>query len=135
MLLHIIFTMSVVASTALAAPTTDYSWDCRFTRTSVCDANGCRQTKNETWIYLTPSHQTYYRCSGTGFDNCDRYNADISESGDYRIFELPGRAAFAKVDSKLLVTEVISLQDMVLINRGKCISGPPPLIRSDPQPR
>lgn len=129
MQLRITLALLAIASTAAAAPNTEYSWNCKFKQTSVCEPTGCRQSKSPVWIYLTPSQQSYYRCEGTGFDNCDRYQARVGASGNYRIFELPGRAGFAKVDAKLGVTEVMTLMDVVLINRGQCTSGPPPLVR------
>ncbi len=71
----------------------------------------------------------YDRCEGEGFENCDRYEAVVSTSGAYRLFELPGRGAFAKVGPSLDVTEVLTLQSNVYINRGKCTGAPPPLVR------
>ena len=117
-----------------AAPQTEYSWQCNFTQRTVCGTTSCTtkatSAKSGVWIYLTPSQQSYYRCEGNSFDNCDRYQTVISDSGAFKIFELPGRAAFAKVDAGLTVTEVVSLIDVVYINRGKCMSAPPPLIRT-----
>jgi hypothetical protein len=119
-----------VASGATSAPQTDYSWDCRFTARTLCTAQGCSTGKGRTWIYLTPSQNGYWRCEGTGFDNCDHYKATVTDSGAFKVFELTGHAGFAKVGPELDVTEVVSLIDNVWINRGRCMLGPPPLIRT-----
>jgi len=117
-----------------AAPQTEYSWQCNFTERSVCGATTCTTKKSPAkggvWIYLTPSQQSYYRCEGDNFDDCDHYKATITDSGAFKTFELPGRAAFAKVGADLSVTEVVTQMDLVYINRGRCMSAPPPLIRT-----
>jgi hypothetical protein len=118
-----------VSSSALAAPETNAAWDCKFTQRTLCTAAGCTTGKGRTWIYLTPSQQGYWRCEGASFDDCDQYKATVTNSGAYKLFELPGHAAFAKIGPALEVTEVLSIMDGVWINRGKCIVGPPPLIR------
>jgi hypothetical protein len=120
----------LIAGPALAAPETDAAWDCKFTQRTLCTSTGCSTGKGRTWIYLTPRQKSYWRCEGKGFDDCDHYKAIVTESGAYKVFELPGHAAFAKVGPALKVTEVFSLMDRVWINRGQCIVGPPPLIRA-----
>lgn len=114
------------------APNTEGAWDCKFTARTVCGADGsCRPGKGTTWIYLTPSQNSYWRCNGSNFDDCDQYRTFVTTSGAFRLFELAGHASFAKVGPGLEVTEVLSLMHAVYINRGKCIEGPPPLIRTD----
>jgi hypothetical protein len=119
----------LLPTASLAAPETGAAWECKFTQRTVCTATGCSAGNGRTWIYLTPSQESYWRCEGTGFDDCDQYKATVANSGAYKVFEIPGRTAFAKVGPTLEVTEVLSLMDGVWINRGQCIVGPPPLIR------
>jgi hypothetical protein len=57
-------------------------------------------------------------------------DAVVADSGAYKIFELPGHAAFAKVGPLLDVTEVVSIQSEIIINRGRCMAAPPPLMRN-----
>lgn len=119
----------LVAGQAMAAPQTDAAWDCKFASRTLCTANGCSAIKGQTWIYLTPSQQSYWRCEGAGFDDCHQYKATVTDSGEYKILELTGHAGFAKVGPSLDVIEVLSLMDGVWINRGRCMVGPPPLVR------
>jgi hypothetical protein len=57
-------------------------------------------------------------------------DAVVADSGAYKVFELPGHGAFAKVGPQLEVTEVVSILSAVIINRGRCTAAPPPLIRT-----
>ena len=120
----------LVTSEASATPQTAAAWDCRFTQRMVCSPQGCSIGKGRTWIYLTPGQNSYWRCEGVGFDNCDFYKATVTDTGAYKLFELTGHGGFAKVGPSLDVTEVLSLTSMVWINRGQCIVGSPPLIRT-----
>jgi hypothetical protein len=119
----------LVAQPALAAPQTDAAWECKFTARTLCSAKGCSAIRGRTWIYLTPSQSGYWRCEGNTFDDCDKYQATVTDSGEYKVFELTGHGAFAKVGPDLDVTEVLSLMDGVWINRGRCAWAPPPLTR------
>ena len=121
--------LSLTAAAAPSAPDTEFAWDCKFSQRQVCSPKGCVSNQTKTWVYLNPSQNAYWRCEGKYFENCDRYQALVSESGAYRNFELPGRATFAKVGPNLSVTEVVTLMDTVYVNRGKCIVVPPPLVR------
>lgn len=123
--------LALTAAQSPTAPNTEYSWQCNFTQRTVCSNGSCVPTKGKTWIFLSPDYKVYNRCEGTGFEGCDRYTPVVSASGAYRLFELPGRGAFAKVGPSLEVTEVLTLQSSVYINRGKCSSAPPPLIRTE----
>lgn len=122
----------LVAASEPVAPDTEGAWDCKFSERTVCGVDGCTTGPTKTWIYLTPSQNGYWRCEGTDFENCDQYDASVVANGAFRHFELPGRAAFAKVGPDLSVTEVITLLGTVYINRGQCIVGPPPLVRTKP---
>lgn len=121
--------LALTAAQSPTAPSTEYSWQCEFTQRTVCSGQSCTPSKAKTWIFLSPDYKVYDRCEGKGFDNCDHYQPVVSASGAYRLFELPGRGAFAKVGPALEVTEVLTLQNTVFVNRGKCISAPPPLVR------
>lgn len=125
--------LPLLSAAVPTAPSTEGAWDCKFTSRVICSPTGqCNKgDPARSWIYLTPSQNSYWRCEGKGFDNCDQHKAFVSTSGAYRTFELPGHAAFAKVGPDLQVTEVLALMQTVYINRGHCIIGPPPLIRTD----
>lgn len=120
---------------AYAAPQTQFSWRCDFPAVQACGPSGCTTTTptkdKAVWAFLYPTGGNYYRCTGEGFENCDRYKARVSESGAYKLFELQSRAAFIKVAEDLTATEVVTILDTVLIKRGKCEDAPPPLIRSN----
>lgn len=119
---------------AAAAPQTEYSWRCDFPSVQACQPTGCSTVTpakdQAVWTFLYPTGGNYYRCTGQGFDNCDRYSARVSDSGAFKIFELPGNAAFIKIAEDLSATEVVTIMDSVLIKRGRCESAPPPLIRT-----
>jgi hypothetical protein len=63
--------------------------------------------------------------------DCDHYEAVVSESGAYLNFELPGRAAFARVGPNRSVVEVASLGDSIIVSHGHCDVAPPPIVRSN----
>lgn len=130
----LVFVGLFTATPLAAAPQTEFAWQCNFTQRTTCGPQSCAThpvlPTTGVWIYLTPSQQSYMRCEGEGWDNCDQHNATITDSGEFKNFEIPGAAAFARVGPNLFVTEVVTVRDAVLINRGKCISAPPPMIRT-----
>lgn len=132
-----IMAAALLSGGAVAAPHTEYSWRCDFPTVQVCLPTGCDTVApakdNATWVFLYPTGGNYFRCSGEGegLEDCDRYTARVSDSGAYKIFELPGSAAFIKIADDLNATEVITLMDNVFIERGRCQSAPP-LVRTNP---
>jgi hypothetical protein len=89
-----------------------------------------RSSKDKAvWLFLSPNQNIYYRCVGEGFLDCDQHTPRVSDSGSYKLFELPGRPAFVKVGEDLSATEVVTIMDTVLIKRGKC-EGASPIVRT-----
>lgn len=129
-----IATTALMAAHAHAAPQTEYSWRCDFPTVQSCGPDGCTTITpakgKAVWLFLDPSGSMYYRCVGEGFENCGRYTARVIDSGAFKVFELPGAGAFVKVGDDLAATEVVSIMHSVMIKRGKCESGPPPLVRT-----
>ena len=117
---------------AQTPPETEFMWECSFReRVSCSPTEGCVSAPaNVTRLLLYPSESLYWRCGATqDLSDCDAYQAVVSASGAYRNFELPGRAAFAKVGPNLSVTDVVTLMDNVFVAYGTCKEGPPPIIR------
>lgn len=130
MRIAIIAASMLAASQASAkAPETEWAWKCDFDERQQCAPTaGCRALAGRTWILLYPSDDMYWRCGTSDkLGDCDRYKAAGAASGEYRTFDLPGRAAFVKIGPDLSATEVVTLMDMVIVSYGKCEEAPPPI--------
>lgn len=111
---------------AAPPPYPEYSWYCRYTEKVRCQpSEGCESGENPlTHVFIYPSQQRYVRCADNA---CTDYNPRITQTDDFVVFEFPGAAAFAKVDTNLRMTEVATFGHDVFVNRATCEEGPPRL--------
>jgi hypothetical protein len=112
---------ALLAAAILAPPHTDYTWDCHFKTRAVCTARGCRSAPVSGWIKIAPRQAAYFRCDRQpDWRLCDQYPALETTSGAYQIYELPGRAAFAKIGPDLSILEVVTLGIDAYVSSGQC---------------
>jgi hypothetical protein len=107
---------------------------CKSAATSICDQAGCHSVTPSITIYVgtfigeSGVRDSYYtRCDASG---CDTFFPAVAFSGAYTLFSLPKRGVMAKVGPGDELVDVASLMDTVYINRAKCVSEPPPLLRT-----
>ena len=91
---------------------------CQFSEKVQCDrGTPCKALKPSVSVKINFAAKQYSRCDKAG---CDNYNAVISQSGAYKIIEIPGRAMFAKIGPNGISTEVVSIMNSVLVSQGVC---------------
>lgn len=120
-----------ISAQAVAAPPDPYpgAWHCTFTEKLQCDpGQNCRSVPSTVSTIMDQRTNRYMRCS-VDFRDCDEYDARFSTGGDFLNVDLPGRSVFAKLSTDLSVTEVAALGHSLMIGRGRCEVGPPPLVR------
>ena len=108
-----------------AAPTTDLAWNCTFSSKVQCEGERCAPSTPTIHLIIYPKYEVYQRCDKKG---CDDYRAQFTRSGAFLVAELPGRGAFVKISDDLAATEVVTLGHAVIVDRGQCKEGAPPLI-------
>jgi len=91
---------------------------CHWANKQQCDPNSaCRPSVNKVWATVDATAKRYQRCDSKG---CDSYDAEVSASGVYTTFDLPGRGVFMKIGPEGAATEVVSLGNSVLVSQGTC---------------
>lgn len=133
-------TLLLIAAALLPAAETklpDELWiKCEMASATLCEIQGCRAIAPQISIYLASYEQHgkqdgyYYRCAK---DGCAAYEPVVSRSGKYLIFALPNNGLIVRVSPGMAVTDVATLADAVLINRGRCEDSPPPILVSRPR--
>jgi hypothetical protein len=95
------------------------TWLCVISSKFSCTAEGgCQQNQIGMWNEIDLSGETFARCDRNG---CDRYPMEVSRSGMYYVFDIPGRGMLAKMllDGSEYV-EVVTLGTMSLVSFGTC---------------
>jgi len=116
------------------------SQECQIETVTLCDQAGCRGVEPTLKLYLGEYTAEdgrhagyYYRCRRGEF--CDIIeNPWIGESGGYRAFVAREKGLISKVGPDNRVTDVATLEDRVLISRGRCWDAPRPNIVPRDQP-
>lgn len=113
--------MILIGTLALtsAAPTLGaaITYECRFADKRQCSAGKpCKAMPSKVFTRLTLDG-SYARCDEKG---CDDYKANVTRSGNWAIFDIPGRGMVAKMSMDLDLVEVTTINDVVLIGYGKC---------------
>lgn len=117
------------------ASTPDMSLECQVETVALCDQAGCRGVEPTLKLYLGEytaedggRYGYYYRCRRG--DSCDIIdNPWIGESGGYRAFVARERGLISKVGPENRLTDIATLEDRVLISRGRCWPAPRPQVR------
>jgi len=92
-------------------------YECHFQDKRQCSAGEpCKPIASKVFTRLSLDG-AYARCDANG---CDDYKASVSRSGNWAIFDIPGRAMVAKMSLARDIVEVTTLGDLVLIGFGKC---------------
>jgi hypothetical protein len=127
----------LILSAALAAPLTNPVagtgiWKaCTIDSVAQCAADGCSPRKPAISLFLSDyfdrgvERSAYYRCA-LQFSKCDRYRTIVYQTGNFVIFSLPERSAFAKLGPDGRVTDVSAAGDVVFVSRGQCVDRAPP---------
>ena len=127
----------LILSAALAAPitspvaSTGISKACTIESVAQCGSNGCSPRRPEISIFLSDyfdrgvERSAYFRCA-LQLSRCDRYSTVVYQTGDFVIFALPERSAFAKLGPDGRVTDVSAAGDVVFVSRGQCSDHAPP---------
>jgi len=132
--------VGVLAALALQAaqgPAPDLSQECQIETVTLCDQAGCRGVEPTLKIYLGEyaaedgKHRGYYyRCRRA--DLCDIIeNPWIGENGGYRAFVARERGVIAKIGPENRITDIATIEDRVLILRGRCWDTPRPSVTRD----
>jgi hypothetical protein len=69
------------------------------------------------WTIIDLNEATYQRCDSQG---CDKYNVQITRSGEYLVIDAPGRGLTAKLSTAGDFTEVATMMNTALVSFGKC---------------
>ena len=118
----------IVAVALQAASITDPdNWqECQIESATLCGVGGCKPVTPTLKLFLGDyagaSGQRggyYYRCRRGGL--CDIVDDPwIGESAGYRAFVLRDRGVITRVGPDNKVTDVATIEDIVLISRGRC---------------
>jgi len=121
----------LVMPASLPAAETGVWRACTIEAVTICTPTGCGPRKPTISLFVsdymdgTTERGAYYRC-GLHLAHCDRYSATVYRSGNFVIFSLPQRSAFAKLGPDNRITDVAAVEDSVFISRGKCANRVPP---------
>ena len=124
-----------IALQAGQATAPDISQECQIETVTLCDQAGCRGVRPTLKLYLG-AYMTedgrqagyYYRCRRAEF--CDIIEDPwVGESGGYRAFVARERGLISKIGPQNRVTDVATLEDRVLISRGRCWPAPRPQVQ------
>lgn len=121
--------MLLIILTALqAAPVTepDIWQECQIESATLCGPGGCKPVEPSLKLFLGDYSGAsgrragyYYRCRRGGL--CDIVDDPwIGESAGYRAFVLRDRGVITRVGPDNSVTDVATIEDIVLISRGRC---------------
>lgn len=122
----------LLAALASSPTASDLSVKCEMTSMVVCDATSCRSAPSVVTTYMgafgkKQKHRYYYRCVGN--EPCDQYTPLVTQSGQFINVSLTN-GAMAKIAPDMSVTDIATLGNTVIINRGICEGPyPPPLVR------
>jgi len=119
---------------AAQPPAPAISQECQIETVTLCDQAGCRGVEPTLKLYLgeftgEDGKQVgyYYRCRRG--DYCDIIdNPWIAESGGYRAFVARERGVIAKIGPENRITDIATVEDRVLISRGRCWDAPRPQV-------
>lgn len=129
-------TLLVVAAALQAATVAnpDFWQECQIESATLCGAGGCKPVAPTLKLYLGDYAGAsgrragyYYRCRRGSI--CDIIDDPwIGESGGYRAFVLRDRGVITRVGPDNSVTDVATIEDIVLISRGRCWAAPRPRV-------
>jgi hypothetical protein len=111
--------------------------ECTFDRAELCTASGCKATKPTLKVYLAdysddpkPRGGYYYRCRiDGGCQIVEPFWVGYGAAG-YRVWDAREKGALSRLSPDDKITDVVTLEDVVLISRGTCREAPPPIIVS-----
>jgi hypothetical protein len=100
--------------------------ECQIESATLCGAGGCKPVAPTLKLFLGDyvgesgrRAGYYYRCRRGNL--CDIVDDPwIGESGGYRAFIMRDRGVMARVGPDNSVTDVATIEDIVLISRGRC---------------
>jgi len=135
-----LFLMAGLAAQAGQAAGPNIAQECQIETVTLCDQAGCRGVEPTLKLYLgeytsKDGRQAgyYYRCRRGEF--CDVIeNPWIGESGGYRAFVMRENGLISKIGPDNRVTDVATLEDRVLISRGRCWDSPRPKVNRNGEP-
>ena len=121
--------MLLIVVTALQAAQVaepDIWQECQIESATLCGPGGCKPVEPSLKLFLGDYAGAsgrrsgyYYRCRRGGL--CDIVDDPwIGESGGYRAFVLRDRGVITRVGPDNSVTDVATIEDVVLISRGRC---------------
>jgi len=120
--------MLIIVAIAMQAGAidTDIWQECQIESATLCGAGGCKPVPPTLKLFLGDYVGAsgrragyYYRCRRGGV--CDIIDDPwIGESGGYRAFVIRDRGVITRVGRDNSVTDVATIEDVVLISRGRC---------------
>ena len=119
---------------AAAIKDPDIWQECQIESATLCGAGGCKPVAPTLKLFLGDyvgesgrRAGYYYRCRRGNL--CDIVEDPwIGESGGYRAFIMRDRGVIARVGTDNNVTDVATIEDIVLISRGRCWAAPRPRV-------
>lgn len=129
-----------LALQGVPAGTPDMSQECQIESVTLCDQAGCRGVEPRLKLYLGEFTRKngqrsgyYYRCRRADF--CDIIDDPwIGENGGYRVFVARDRGLISRIGPENRLTDVATMEDRVLISRGRCWLAPRPQVRRGSEP-
>ena len=123
-----------IALQAAGAANPDIWQECQIESATLCGAGGCKPVEPTLKLFLGDYAGAsgrragyYYRCRRGSL--CDIIDDPwIGESAGYRAFVLRDRGVITRVGPDNSVTDVATIEDIVLISRGRCWEAPRPRV-------
>lgn len=109
--------------------------ECQIETAILCGPGGCKNVEPTLKLYLGDfaiengkRAGYYYRCRRGG--ECDIIeNPWIGEGGGYRAFVMKEQGVISRIGPDSRITDVATIEDMVLISRGACWNADRPKVR------
>ena len=116
-------------------PASDIWQECQIESATLCGAGGCKPVEPTLKLFLGDYAGSsgrragyYYRCRRGSL--CDIIDDPwIGQSGGYRAFVLRDRGVITRVGPDNSLTDVATVEDIVLISRGRCWEGKRPRVQ------
>jgi hypothetical protein len=115
--------------------------ECQIESATLCGPGGCRNVEPTLKLYFgdySADHGKragyYYRCRRDA--ECDIIeNPWIGEGGGYRAFVMREQGVISRIGPDGRITDVATIEDAVLISRGRCWNSDRPRIRKVVPPK
>jgi hypothetical protein len=128
----LLIAMAVQAS---QPPDADLWQECQIESATLCGPGGCKNVEPTLKLYLGDYRADdgrragyYYRCRRGG--ECDIIeNPWIGEGMGYRAFVMREQGVISRIGPDSRITDVATIEDTVLISRGRCWNADRPRIR------